>query len=118
MIRHLALAAFGVSIIVAASAQTPDLSPAASRVAGAEKRALAEPKSLQAQNDLTFALCRLARDRDIVDLYDKAAISIQRSFELSPGNYDARKLEVTVLLGQHEFERARKLAIELNSKVH
>ena len=83
----------------------------------ARKRAQAEPKSWQAYNDLAFALCRLARDNQDAKLYDQAEVALQHSLQLSPDNYDARKLKVTILVGEGDLVGALKLAKELNRKV-
>jgi tetratricopeptide (TPR) repeat protein len=49
-------------------------------------------------------------------LYDQAKAAVDRSLELSPGNYDAVKLRVAVFLGRREFSQALKLAREINKK--
>jgi tetratricopeptide (TPR) repeat protein len=77
----------------------------------------ADPKSWQAYNDVAAALCRAARDKGDVKLYEQADAALGHSFQLSPNNYDAQKLRVTVLLGKHELPQALKLATELNHKV-
>ena len=92
-------------------------SPVTRRVAAAQQRVAAQPKSPQAYNELAFAYCRWARDTGDVKLYDSADNALQRSFQLSPANYEAQKLEVTVLLGRRDFAKALKLATELNHKV-
>ncbi len=93
-------------------------SPVQRRVDLAKKRTQSDPKSFQAYNELAFALCRWARDNGDVQLYDRADEALQQSIQLSPGNYETRKLQVTVLLGKHHFAEALKLASELNSHNH
>jgi tetratricopeptide (TPR) repeat protein len=93
------------------------LSPADQRIAAARQQVDANPKAFQTYNDFAFALCRKARDTADISLYDQAATAVNRSLDLSPGNYDALKLRATVLLGKHEFSQALKLAQELNHKV-
>jgi len=93
------------------------VSPADQRIAAARRQVDANPKAFQTYNELAFALCRKARDTSDVSLYDQAATAVDRSLELSAGNYDAMKLRASVLLGQHEFSQALKLAQELNHKV-
>lgn len=78
-----------------------------------------QPESAQFYNDLAAKFCRKARENNgDTALYDRAEQALQHSLQLSPGNYDARKLEVTVLLGKHNFTQALKLASELNGRVH
>jgi tetratricopeptide (TPR) repeat protein len=92
-------------------------SPVDRRIAEARTAVLTNPKSWQPYNDLAAALCRKARDNGSVSLYDEAQSALEHSFALSPGNYDAQKLRVTVLLGKHQPEEALKLASSLNHKV-
>lgn len=92
-------------------------SPVLRRIDAAQKRIRTAPQSWQSYNDLAFAFCRKARDNEDVALYDKAVTALDRSLQLSPGNYDAQKLQVIALLGRHEFVAALKLATTLNHKV-
>jgi tetratricopeptide (TPR) repeat protein len=75
-----------------------------------------QPKSWQAYNDLADTLCRKGRNTGDTAWYEQADAALRKSFELSPGNYEARKLQVTVLLGRHEFKEALRAATELNHK--
>jgi tetratricopeptide (TPR) repeat protein len=88
------------------------------RVEVAQKRIQSDPKAFQAYNDLAFALCRWARDSGDSQLYDKAGEALQRSLQLSPGNREALKLQVTVLLGKRQFAEALKLASDLQIHNH
>ncbi|MBV8866680.1 MAG: hypothetical protein JO210_14905 [Acidobacteriaceae bacterium] len=92
-------------------------SPVVRRIAAAQKKVQTNP-SAQSYNDLAFALCRLARDKGDPALYEQANSALQHSLQLSPDNYDAEKLQVTVLLGQHEVAQALKLATALNQRTH
>jgi len=92
-------------------------SPADVRIAAAQSRVKTNAKSWQPYNDLAAALCRKARDTEDVTLYEEADATLQHSLELSPGNYEARKLQVAILLGKHQFDQALKLVTELNRKV-
>ena len=65
------------------------VSPADQRIAVARQQVDANPKAFQTYNELAFALCRKARDTSDVSLYAQATSAINRSLELSPGNYDA-----------------------------
>ncbi len=92
-------------------------SPVLGRIAAAQKKIQTSP-SAQSYNDLAFALCRQARDNGDEALYEEANSALQHSLQLSPGNYDAEKLKVTILLGQHKVTEALKLATALNQKTH
>ena len=119
--RHLLLCAIGaVAIISTAHAQVSNAnpSPVQRRIEAAQKRVQSEPKNAQAYNDLAFALCRGARDSGDVKLYDEADAALQHSLQLSPGNREALKLRVTVLLGKHQFADALKMASDLQVHNH
>lgn len=89
-------------------------SPSSLRIAAAEKRLQGDSKSAPLHIELAAALCRRARDTDDVRLYERAGAMLERALQLSRGNYEARKLQVTVLLGQHQFGKALEAAKELN----
>lgn len=93
-------------------------SPIEQRMMAAQKKIQSDPKSWQAYNELAAALCRKGRDSSDGVTYKEAQAALDRSFALSPGNYDGEKLQVTVLLGVGHAQEAWKLAAELNSKVH
>jgi tetratricopeptide (TPR) repeat protein len=103
--------------VVLAMSAFQQTSPPDRRIAAAQLKVKASPNSSQSYNDLASALCRKARDNGDTALYDEAGRELEHSLQLSPGNYDARKLQVTVLLGKHEVAEATKLASELNHKV-
>jgi tetratricopeptide (TPR) repeat protein len=73
---------------------------------------------MQSYNDSAASLCRKARDNGDTALYDRAQEALQHSFQLSPANYDAEKLQVTVLIGKREYAQALKLATEVNHRFH
>jgi tetratricopeptide (TPR) repeat protein len=106
-----------VTSLLAWQQSQPALSPADQRIAAARRQVDANPKAFQTYNELAAALCRKARDTADVSLYEQATAAVDRSLELSPGNYDAMKLRASVLLGKHEFQQALKLTRELNRKV-
>jgi|ERR1700728_555663 tetratricopeptide (TPR) repeat protein len=94
------------------------ISPVEQRILAAQKKVQSDPKSWQAYNELAFAFCRKGRDNPDIATYDRAQAALDRSLQLSPGNYDAQKLQVTVRLGKQEFAEALKLATELNNRAH
>ena len=90
---------------------------AAAHVDSARKTVQADPKTIQGYLDLASALCRRARDSEDIADYAEASATLERALELSPGNYDATKLRVVVLLGRHDFLEALQQATALNRKV-
>jgi tetratricopeptide (TPR) repeat protein len=106
-----------VSCILAWQQAPSPVSYADQRIVAARKDITANPKGFQTYNDLASALCRKARDTSDLSLYKEAGAAVERSLQLSPGNYDALKLQVAVLLGEHEFHQALASAQQLNRKV-
>ena len=101
----------------AAPPKAPVVSPADARIAVAQKKLNSGPATFSAYNDLAWALCRKGRDTEDPAVFQKAEVAVNQSLRLSTGNYDARKLLVTIALGQHEFSQALQLATDLNHKV-
>lgn len=93
-------------------------SPIQKRLEAAQMRIRSDPKSPQGYNNLAFAYCRWARDTGDAQFFDKAEAALQHSLQLSPDNMEAKKLQVTVLLGKHQPEEALKLASSLQIHNH
>src|SRR5664280_1004314 len=84
----------------------PGLSPAEQNIAVANKLIEKNPKNYEAYNALALALSRRARETSDVAFYAQAETALQRSFEISPGNFDGERIHVWLLLGKHEFAAA------------
>src|SRR5215469_15195633 len=65
-------------------------------------------------NALAMAYARRAREISDVEFYTKAEAALKKSFGLSPDNYEGLKVETWLLLGRHEFGKAREVAMKLN----
>ena len=91
-------------------------SPAQRRIEAA-RQAIESKPGYTAYNDLAMALARRARETSDTAYYDQAEQALQKSLELAPGNFEAQKTQVWVLLGKHEFVQARAAAAALNKKV-
>jgi len=108
---------------VGGSAQSPsrlteeNLSPAERSIAQAKKLIVKNPKDFEAYNALALALSRRARETSDAKLYTEAEEALQRSLEISPGNFDGERTHVWLLLGKHEFAAALDAAKKLNTKV-
>jgi len=102
------------------------LLPAAGRAAGpspaerqwAQARAAIEkhPERFQAYNALALALARRARETSDTKFYEQARRALEKSFRLASDNFEGRRMEVWILLGQHEFARAREAARKLQKR--
>jgi len=113
-----------VSFSIAACAQTQTsaaatstLSPAQQSIAVANKEIAKKPALYSGYNQLAIALSRRARETSDVSFYAQAEDALKKSFELSPGNIEAEKIHVWLLLGRHEFPSALEAAKVLNKKV-
>lgn len=108
---------------VSAFAQTvappaePKLSPAERTMAQATKLIDKNPKNFEAYNALALALSRRARETSDVKFYDLAEEALQKSFSVSPNNFDGARIHVWLLLGKHEFAAALEAAKPLNQKM-
>jgi tetratricopeptide (TPR) repeat protein len=113
------LIALGASTAFAQIAATPDtkLSPAQLGIAQAQRLIDKNSKDFEAYNALALALARRARETSDSNLYTQGEQALQKSFAISPGNYDGARIQVWLLLGKHEFAAAREEAIKLNKRV-
>ncbi len=93
------------------------LSPAQRGVARAQALIDRNPKDFEAYNALALALSRRARETSNVTFYALAEEALQKSFAISPGNFDGERLHVWLLLGKHEFAAALDAARKLNAKL-
>jgi tetratricopeptide (TPR) repeat protein len=108
---------------VAGFAQAPNapaetkLSPAERGMAQARKLIEKNPKDFEAYNALALALSRRARETSDVKFYTQAEETLQKSFEVSPDNFDGQRIHVWLLLGKHEFAAALDAAKKLNQRM-
>ena len=89
-------------------------SPAERRITAARKAIARDAKRADGWNELALALSRRARETSDPAFYKEAWTATERSLQLEPGNLEGRKLQVWILLGQHEFARAVEIAEQLN----
>ena len=106
------VAALALAAPAAAAAQT--LTPAEQQMASATTLIAAKPDDPQPHVDLGWALARRARETGDPAYYAKGQEEASRAIAMSPGNFEARKLEAWLLLGRHEFGRALDAAKVLN----
>ncbi len=99
-----------------ASAETK-LSPAEQAIAQATKLIDKNAKDFEAYSALALALSRRARETSDVKFYTQAEEALQKSFEISPDNFDGKRIHVWLLLGKHEFAAALEEAKKLNKKM-
>ncbi len=115
--RQLFLAISLVGAAAYASGQSsPQLTPAEQKIAWARRQIQRQADNYQAYSELAIALARRARETSDTRFYAQAQEALERSLALKPDNFDARKAEVWILLGKHEFAQARAKAAELNKR--
>lgn len=101
------------SVTPAAVAQ----SPAERAIAQANAVITKNARDFEGYNALALALSRRARETSDVAYYNQAEAALQKSFAISPGNFDGAKIHVWLLLGKHEFAAALEEATRLNRKI-
>ncbi len=92
------------------------LSPAERNIVQAKKFIEKTPKDFEAYNALALALSRHARETSDISFYAQAEEALQKSFAISPDNFDGQRIHVWLLLGKHEFAAALDAAKKLNQK--
>ena len=102
--------------VAAPPAFTQSPSPAAKRIDAAQAKITKSPDAAEGYNALALALARRARETADTEYYAKAADALEMSFQLAPDNFGGQKIQIWVLLGQHEFERALEKAKALNRR--
>ena len=90
------------------------LSPAERSIAQAKNLIDKNPKDYEAYNALALALSRRARETSDARFYVQGEEALQKSFSISPDNFDAKRIQTWLLLGKHEFAAALDAAQKLN----
>jgi len=119
-IRILALCMMVAAFAAAQSttgATTTELSQAAQSVAAARKAISDKPTEYAGYNLLATALLRRAQETSEVGFYTQAEDAIKKSLEMAPKNFDAEKIQVSILLGEHEYPLTLRAARKLNERV-
>ena len=111
------VAALPVLAETPAASLEPKLSPAERGIFQAKKLIEKNPKDFEAYNALALALSRRAREISDVNYYTQAEEALQKSFAISPDNFDGARTHVWLLLGKHEFAAALEEARKLNKRM-
>jgi len=94
-----------------------DLSPVAQSIAAARKAISDKPMEYPGYNLLATALVRRAQETSDVSLYARAEDAVKKSLEIAPNNFETEKIQVSILLGEHEYPAALEAAKTLNKRV-
>jgi len=96
---------------------SPAPTPAEVSIQKAQAQIAQKPDHIPYYNALAMAYARRARETSDVAFYQKGEETVAKALELSPGNFEAEKVRVWLLLGRHEFQKALDAATPLNKKV-
>ncbi|HZW95393.1 MAG TPA: tetratricopeptide repeat protein [Candidatus Eremiobacteraceae bacterium] len=91
-------------------------SPAERSIAEAQRTIGEKPEQYTGYNLLATALIHRARETSEARYYAQADNAIEKSLQLAPNNFDTRKIQVSILLGEHEFPAALDAAQALNKQ--
>jgi predicted Zn-dependent protease len=91
-------------------------SPAERSIAEAQKTIREKPAQNTGYNLLAAALIRRARETSDPHYYAQARDAARKSLQLAPNDYETKKLQVSILLGEHEFPAALEAAKTLNKQ--
>jgi tetratricopeptide (TPR) repeat protein len=113
------LVVFGYAAVVQAEDQLSPvtLSPAEISIKRANEAIAKHPGQSAGYNSLAMALARRARETSDISYYQKAEEALQKSFAVSPDNFEGMKVRAWLLLGHHEFSKALEVATRLNKQV-
>lgn len=97
--------------------QSAALSPAERKIDASRRAIEKDPGKAQPYCDLALALARRARETSDTVFYKQADEALAKAFAIDPKNFSARKTQVWILLGQHEFAKALAAAQAINKEV-
>jgi len=91
-------------------------SPAAQSIEAAESQIEANPKRVQAYNDLAQAYLRRARETADTRYLKNADDALTRGLAIDPGDFQLQKTQVALMLCRHEYAEAKEKATALNHR--
>ena len=86
-------------------------------IAEAQKLIQEKPAQYAGYNSLAMALLRRARETSDPIFYAQAEDAVRKSLQLAPKNFETEKIQVSILLGKHEFPAALNSAQALNEQI-
>jgi len=112
----MAVAVFAASQSMTGAARM-DLSSAMQGIAAASKTISDKPTEYSGYNLLATAQVGRAQETSDASFYTQAEDAVRKSLEIAPNNFDAAKIRVSILLGEHEYPAALEAARTLNKRV-
>jgi tetratricopeptide (TPR) repeat protein len=98
-------------------AASKELSPAEQSIVGARKAISDKPREYAGYNLLAMALVRRGQETSDVSFYVQADDAVKKSLAIAPNNFETEKIQVSILLGEHEYPAALEAAKTLNKRV-
>ncbi len=107
-----------IALALAAACAVPAFAadPAPTAIEAAQARIAQQPQTVDGYVALAMAYAEHGRDTANTDFYKKAHKALGHALEQAPDNFQALRARTWVLLGQHEFGEALKLATTLNAR--
>lgn len=106
-----------VLVVAQTAAHATEPTPAERKIAQARATIENNPQRPEGYARLAMALAQRARESSDTAFYAAAEKAIAQSLERAPGNLDARRAGIGVMLGQHAFADALKAAQALSGEV-
>jgi len=91
--------------------------PAQLRIAAARQQVGADPKKVQAYNELATAYLRRARETANPKYFEDADDALAEGLKLDSSDFQLQKTQVALMLGRHQFAQALESAKALNHHV-
>jgi tetratricopeptide (TPR) repeat protein len=113
LVRTLATMIVAAAPFIASAEPTP----AEQKIAAAQRAISVDPSRYRPYAELALAFARRARETSDPAWYQQAHTALARSVALAPGNLEAERARIWVLLGEHEFAQALERAQALNRSV-
>jgi tetratricopeptide (TPR) repeat protein len=120
MKKHFVFCMIYTAFAAAQSGAAPgsmNLSPVEIEIAQARKAILEKAAEYSAYNLLAAALLHNTHETFDANTYAQAEAAIKKSLELAPNNFDTQKIQVSLLLAEHEYPAALEIARALNKRV-
>jgi tetratricopeptide (TPR) repeat protein len=91
-------------------------SPAQQRIAAAQLQIKADPKKVQAYNELAIGFLRRARETAEPSYLKDADAALAEGLKLDATDFQLQKTQVALMLSRHEFVQARERATALHRR--
>lgn len=116
LVGHTLMIALCAIVVRNVSAEMVTATPAEQKIAAAQKRIDMRKPDAIAYAELAMAYAKRARETADPVFYEKGHEAVAKALQLESDSFEAQKAKVWLLLGQHEFAKARELADKLNKR--